>query len=130
LKEGTCLRVGLALLIASIGLLALSLFVESGSLFVIADILFGSAHGLCFMAGVATVQKQAPLTERAGALSSFFSIGYAGTIVPILGLGWLADWLGVEASVLGFCGLAMLAATVLLCISSGMRVGRDHSQHD
>ena len=50
-------------------------------------------------------------TFRLGLLSTYLIIGYVGTIVPILGLGWLSDAIGLTRALGVFCGcLAALTA--------------------
>lgn len=50
------------------------------------------------MSAVAVINRIAPPANRAQMISSFFSIAYLGGIVPILGLGLLADSVNTCAS--------------------------------
>lgn len=112
-----CLLLGLGALGVAVLLLAGALATGSAALFVASDLVAGMGHGLSFMAGLTITNAVAPPEERAGVLSCFFSIGYLGTIVPVLGVGVLADHLGLIAAVLVFCAafgvavLGLLAAT-------------------
>ena len=81
-----------------------------------------AVSGVCF-AGIYVV-AESWLNDRAGQgsrgvlLASYMVVGYLGTIVPILAVGWLADHLGLSRAVAYFsyamaalsAGLALLAA--------------------
>lgn len=108
------LSVGLGVLTAAVGLLAVALAVHSALLFAASDVLVGVGHGIAFMSAMAIVNQVSAGAERAGIFASFLSIGYIGTIVPVLGVGLLADRIGVLGAVIGFCALFGVAALVLL----------------
>ena len=40
-------------------------------------------------------------------------VGYLGTIVPILGVGWLSDHLGLTVAIVIFCGAMALLTGAL-----------------
>ena len=72
-------------------------------------------HGLINVGGMGVIGKLSRPDERAGLLSSYMIVGYMGTIVPILGVGWLSDLMGLNRALLVFCGaMAALAAAVAL----------------
>lgn len=85
-----------------------------------ATLVFGAAviatafgHGLANVAGMGVVAKLTTPEERGGLLSSYLIVGYLGTIVPILGMGWLSDHVGLNRGLLVFCGaMALLSAVV------------------
>lgn len=87
-------------------------------------LLFGSSvlatalgHGLCLLGGISVVNKVAPPHQRSSLLSTYLMIAYLGSILPVLGMGWLADHIGLSQALLVFCsciaalsgGLAYLA---------------------
>lgn len=75
-------------------------------------------HGLANVSGMSVIGKLTHPAQRAGLLASYMVVGYLGTIVPILAVGWLADNLGLGRAVVVFSyamaalssGLAALAA--------------------
>lgn len=107
---------GLAGLAIGVGLLAAALESQSSALFIATILVTGAGHGMAFMAALATASAASTPQTRAGILSSFFSVGYLGTILPVLGVGFLADHLGLAPAVLLFCltfallSLGLLAA--------------------
>ncbi|NMG34033.1 MFS transporter [Azoarcus sp. TTM-91] len=112
LSAPASMRGGLALLAVSVVLLAAALHYRSGALFISSDLIGGLGHGLAFMAALNIANASAGGGERSGILASFFTVGYIGTIVPILGVGFLADRVGLDVAVVCFCaafGLLMAA---------------------
>lgn len=97
---------GLALMLMTLGVVLLAVAVSSGSLvaFIAADITVGMGHGLAFMSALGLANRLGQAEGRhAGILSSFLTIGYLGTIAPILGVGFLADRIGLSSAVVVFC---------------------------
>ncbi|QEL63904.1 hypothetical protein OTERR_04280 [Oryzomicrobium terrae] len=94
---------GLAGLSVGVGLLAAALETQSSALFIVTILVTGAGHGMAFMAALATASAATTPHTRAGILSSFFSVGYLGTILPVLGVGFLADHFGLAPAVLLFC---------------------------
>lgn len=48
-------------------------------------------HGLSQLAGMNMVGRIATPDTRAGLFSSYLVIGYIGSMVPMMGIGWIAD---------------------------------------
>lgn len=94
--------------------LMLTLNLHSVWLFVLSVVTTAMAHGLALMAGFGKVQEITTQRNRAAVVATFLIAGYAGSIVPIMLLGWLADHFGINHAVLLFCGLFVLWALVLL----------------
>jgi MFS family permease len=68
-------------------------------------------HGLANVGGMAVVGKLTQPGERAGLLASYMIVGYLGTIVPILAVGWLSDALGLNRALMVFsCAMGALSA--------------------
>ena len=74
-------------------------------------------HALCNLSGMAVVNKVSKPTNRTGLLSTYLIVGYIGTIVPILGMGWLSDHIGLTGAMIGFCTCLGLLSVVLGGIS-------------
>lgn len=88
-------------------------FWGSSLVFVFSVISTAAGHGLCNLAGMATVQKIANDGNRAGLLSTYLVVGYVGCILPILGLGWMSDHLGLLRGVAVFCSaFALLTLSI------------------
>lgn len=89
-----------------------------------ATLAFGAAvlatafgHGLANVAGMGVVSKLTTPQERGGLLSSYLIVGYLGTIVPILGMGWLSDHVGLNRGLLVFCGAMAVLSTVVTALA-------------
>lgn len=111
------MAIGLAGLILSVGLLAAALRSQSALLFAASDLIAGVGHGIAFMSAMAIVHRTTGAGTRAGILSSFLTVGYLGTIVPVLCVGVLADQIGISLAVSVFCAVFGVAAAGLLYAS-------------
>lgn len=111
---------------ASVALMAASLPLHSGLLFVASDLIGGFGQGLAFMSAVAVINRIAPPANRARMISSFFSIAYLGGIVPIVGLGLLADRIGLDPSIAVLSVVLVMLTTALGIIAhrSSQTLGR------
>jgi MFS family permease len=70
-------------------------------------------HGLANVGGMGVIGKLTRPSERAGLLSSYMIVGYLGTIVPILAMGWLSDRVGLNRALVFFStAMAVLSAVV------------------
>lgn len=106
-KKG--LVVGSVLVTAALAMLAASVKLSSGLLFVASDVLGGFGQGLTFMSALLAVNAMTTSTHRAGMISSFFTVAYLGGIVPVLGLGVAAGRFGLNVSLIV---LAILMAVI------------------
>ena len=96
-------------------LLLANVFAGSSLLFVLCVLTTALGHGLCNLGGISVVNKVAHADNRAGLLATYLVIGYVGTILPILGIGWLSDHMGLSRALLVFCAVfAVLAACLAL----------------
>ena len=105
---------GLCTFVASNGLLALNLKYSSSGLFISSVVLLALGHGLCLISGMGIVNRIALPAQRAATTSSYLIIAYCGAILPILGIGYLADYFGMVVALNSFC--ASLAA-LCLCLA-------------
>lgn len=101
----TCAIWGLGLLAGGNLLLIATTYTNGPALFALSVFTTAAGHGLMNLAGIAIVNKVARPDNRAGLLSTYLVIGYLGTIVPILGVGWLSDYLGLSVAIVVFCVL-------------------------
>ncbi|WP_208111905.1 MFS transporter [Zavarzinia compransoris] len=114
----------LALGLMSLGSAGLGYAGASGSIlaFAAADIVIGMGHGLAFMSGLGLVNRIGRQEGgHAGILASFLTIGYLGTIVPILGIGLLADRIGLGPAIAAFCAGTGGFCLLLLAACRGHR---------
>lgn len=114
---GTGKGIALALGLMALGVTSLGIAGASDSIvaFIAADLLIGMGHGLAFMSGLGYVNRLGQEEgEHAGILASFLTIGYLGTIAPTLGVGMLADRVGLAGAIIVFCACAGSFCLVLL----------------
>lgn len=119
-----CLPVALCVLAAGVLLLAAAMEVGGAALFTIAIVTIGVGHGLIFMSGLVLINAIARQEHHAGILATFLSMAYLGTIAPILGVGYLADHIGLASAVVVFC-LAFAGFCLLLFASSRTALAPD-----
>ncbi|WP_397474638.1 MFS transporter [Pusillimonas sp.] len=104
----------LSLLLANI-LLSLNTTTTSPLLFISSVLTTALGHGLCNLGGISVVNKVAPPHQRSVLLSTYMMIAYLGSILPVLGMGWLADHIGLTQALLAFCAcIGLLVACLAL----------------
>jgi len=77
----------------------------------------GAGSGAIFRGSLSTVILTSGPDDRAGVLATFFTAGYAGLSVPVIGLGLLLQHLSPRVTLLIFAlvvGLGILAAAPIL----------------
>ena len=113
---------GFFTLAASNILLMCNLQIGSPWLFALSVLTTATGHALCNLAGLSIVNKVSKPANRTGLLSTYLVIGYLGTILPILGLGWLSDLMGLSKALLAFCACLALLSAALGVVSIRARV--------
>ena len=114
LHTKTCALWGLGLLaLGNLWLIATTL-TNAPALFILSLLTTAAGHGLMNLAGIAIVNKVATPATRSGLLSTYLVVGYIGTIVPILSVGWLSDYTGLPWAIVAFC-IFMSVFTSSLC---------------
>ncbi|MFD8012616.1 MFS transporter [Streptomyces sp. NPDC058955] len=112
------LPLGCAVLFAGLVLLAVALATDHLAFIVLAALVGGTGQGLAFRASLSAVAAASPPDRRAAVISSLFVVAYTGISIPVIGVGLLADPLGLEGAGLVFiaCMLVLVAtaATYLL----------------
>lgn len=105
----TAMMGGFGTLVLGNLLLLINNSVGSGLLFALSVLATALSHGLCNLAGMRLINKISTPASRPGLISTYLMIGYCGTIVPILGVGWLSDHVGLARALVVFCtGMAAL----------------------
>jgi MFS family permease len=125
LEEISALRLGCALMLVGIALIAAALADSSLALLLAGGTLAGLGNGLSFRAGLAALNAQAPPDQRGAVNSSFFIVAYVAISVPIVGVGAASQAIGLRAAGLIFTAcIAVLAVAVLVSLSSSRRETR------
>lgn len=119
-----CGAIGMVLLAVSNGLLMLNLTESSAILFGSGVLLTAIGHGMTMLAGMTMVNRLSTPGNRSGMLASYLVIGYIGSMMPMMGMGWIADHWGMDTAVRAFCTLVIalgLPVAVLFLRNSHMR---------
>jgi MFS family permease len=104
--------IGLIIIVASAWTSSPSL-----TLFLIGGAIAGVGNGAIIRGSLGVVLATASAAERAGALAAYFTAGYVGVSLPVLGAGIALQYLSFQVTLLIFAaavGLGILAATPLL----------------
>jgi MFS family permease len=88
LRAVLAIELGLAVLIAGIGILTASLAIASYPLFLAGTVVSGIAIGAAFSGGLATALSVAGDRERGRVSSLFYLIAYVGLTIPVIGAGF------------------------------------------
>lgn len=104
---------GIVPMLVGVGALVVSAWASPPSLvlFVAGGIIAGAGGGAIFRGSLTLVISTARPHQRAGALATFFTAGYVGVSVPVLGLGVALEHLSWRASLLLF-GVAVAAGVL------------------
>ena len=105
-----CGSFGLLCLALSNALLVTNLWLNSATLFVFGVALTAMGHGACLLTGMRMLNRIATKEVRAGLFSTYLVIGYIGSMVPVMAMGWIADHWGMSWAVSLFCGVAISIA--------------------
>lgn len=107
-------RVGLATLVAGVGLLCWAGVAGSVWLLLAASVVAGIGQGTAFLGAMTEINTIAPPARHAEVLSGFYVVTYLGTGIPVLGVGFLATAIGLLSAVEWFSAGAAAAAVALL----------------
>jgi MFS family permease len=110
---------GLGLFLAGLALIVAALEVASVTLFLTGTLLAGVAVGAVFLGSLATANRLAPAERRAQAISAYFVACYCGLIIPVVGVGVLAEFTGDITAV-----LALSVVLAVLCLSAVASIAR------
>jgi MFS family permease len=108
---------GVALVLCNLLLMASSLLTMP-LIFAISVVVTAFGHGLINVGGMGLVGKLSRPHTRAGLLATYLIVGYMGTIVPILGIGWLSDHLGLTRALVAFCCVMAALATAITWVAA------------
>ena len=89
---------GLAVLACGLMLLLAAEGTSSVALVVLAMVGSGTGHGLVFAGNLAEVTVATPAAERGAVLGAIYFVNYAGLGIPVIGVGVLSLWTGLETA--------------------------------
>ncbi|NLU74181.1 MFS transporter [Streptomyces sp. HNM0575] len=111
------LPLGCAGLVIGMGLLTAGFAVLSFELFVAGAVIAGLGQGTSFRAGLAAVNAEAPVAQRADVASTYFVVLYVALSLPVIGVGVAADLVGLRIAGIAFSVVvAALAGSVLVAL--------------
>ena len=108
-----CGFAGVICLALSNALLMLNLWVSSASLFFFGVAFTAVGHGMSMLAGMGMLNRIATPHNRSGLLSTYLVIGYIGSMLPMMAIGWIADHWGMMVAVSSFCSMVVIAGTAV-----------------
>ncbi|TGA98926.1 acetolactate synthase small subunit [Sporolactobacillus shoreae] len=117
---------GFVLIILGLVALVMTLSTKSLLFLFLTTILIGFGHGPTFAGSLALTNHISPDQSRGDIIASFYVITYLGVSLPILGLGFVAHWIGLNSSILLYS--ALMAAMILISIVYWMIDGRVERQ--
>jgi MFS family permease len=108
---------GIAPLLVGLSVLVASAWVASLALFLTGAAIAGVGGGAIIAGSLRVVVSSASADDRAGALATYFTAGYVGLSLPVLGAGVALQFLSPRVTLLLFAaavGLGVVAAAPLL----------------
>lgn len=113
MQPSAALSIGCAGLVLAAGALAVALATVTLAPLIAAAIVLGVSCGLSMNAGIATTVGQVAPAHRGGVSSAFFAGLYCMLTVPAIGVGLLANAIGLREAGLAFTAVvAVLAASI------------------
>ncbi|WP_408587267.1 MFS transporter [Prescottella soli] len=108
--HATIERTGLACLVT--GAVAATAAVVGASIvgFLGATVALGVGHGLTTSSSLTALHAAVPPHRSAEIIAGYFACGYLASAVPILGVGWLGDHVGLTSAGVVFFGIVALLA--------------------
>src|SRR5690348_531865 len=116
---------GLGLFLAALTLIVAALAAASMALFLAGTVVGGVAVGAVFLGSLAAANRHAPPGRRGQAISTYFVACYCGLVVPVVGVGVAAGFIGDFLAVLALSILlAVLCVFALASIARALAPGR------
>ncbi|MDX6690544.1 MAG: hypothetical protein QOG15_2001 [Solirubrobacteraceae bacterium] len=113
LRARIAIAIGLAATVLALLLIVLGLRDRSLLLFLGAALIGGAGSGLTFMGSLEQINRLVSPSERARTISAYFVVCYLGLAIPVVGLGFAVQALGLYPSAVAFAvvigGLALVA---------------------
>src|SRR5690606_36397134 len=102
-----CGAIGTIALVLSDAILILNLSAGSGILFALGVFFTAMGHGMSMLAGMSMITRLAGPANRSGLLSTYLVAGYIGSMIPMMGIGWIVDHWGIETAIYSFCTMVI-----------------------
>ncbi|HEY2206027.1 MAG TPA: MFS transporter [Pseudonocardia sp.] len=118
-SEHRALRGGSLVLAVGTALVGASLALASFPLLLAGAVVAGFGQGASFRAGLTSVGRISPPDQRAEVSSSFFVICYVAISIPVIGVGALAQAVGLVAAGTAFSALVVLLALIAVALLRG-----------
>jgi MFS family permease len=80
----------------------------------LAGIVVGGVFGVAFYAGLTFLSQASPPDRRAEAVAAYFTTAYVAISLPVLGIGSVQGFAGLQATSIGFAVLAILVISIAL----------------
>jgi len=117
MADGVRLPVGCVVLIAGVACVGLAIGTASLVLLVLGAVVAGIGQGVAFRAGLGAITAASPPRRRAEVASTFFVVAYVAISIPVVGVGLMADMVGLATAGMVFSGVvALLAAGALISL--------------
>ena len=108
------LAVGMSVLVVGMAATIAALVVESVGLYFAATVVAGVGFGAGFLGVLRTLLPQAAPHERAGLLSAIYVVSYLSHSIPAVAAGAVAGRIGLVPTAVGYAGMVMVLAVVVL----------------
>jgi MFS family permease len=112
------LRLGPVVMALGLLLWVTAIFSKFPALFVLGTIVTASGFGATFVGSAAVVNRGALPEKRGEVVSALYSIGYLTMALPVLGVGYGADHLGLKPTLMLFTG-GIVAGCAFLARAAG-----------
>lgn len=103
---------GLLSLALSNALLMANLWLNSGFVFGLGVLFTAAGHALTLLAGMNMLNRITNDNNRSGVFATYLVVGYLGSMLPMMAIGWIADHYGMPTALCVFCSCAVLMASI------------------
>ena len=115
----TMISVGYILLALGLILLVITIAAKSLTLLLISAVLIGGGNGPAYAGSLALINERSPAKIKGNIVSTFFVITYLGVSLPVIGLGFLSQMLGVGGAVNLY--VLIMGTLLLLTVAFGLK---------
>lgn len=123
------IAVGLSAMVAASAALVVASGIRSLPVMLGASVLAGVGLGLAFRGSLAEINRIAPEGRKGAVMASYYLGVYAGTAIPVIGIGVGALWVGLGSAVRGFAVVTgVLCLLNLILVAAGRRREAAHPQ--
>lgn len=115
-SDRVVLVIGSVVLMIGITFVGFALHLRSLIILLIGAIVSGIGQAFSFRAGLASVNAKTSAGDRGEVSSSFFTIAYIALSIPVVGVGLLAKWIGIQMAGIVFSIVIALLALIALVL--------------